>query len=78
LFIDHDRITRTVTNLSNGIRTVTESADQRIARLLTDHVTSMAQRVETGSGGGYRRYPPEAAAQVPLVRRALAIGFTLL
>jgi DNA-binding transcriptional MerR regulator len=29
------------------------------------------------SGGGYRRYSPEAAAQVRLVRRALAIGFTL-
>ena len=29
------------------------------------------------SQGGYRRYPPEAVAQVRLVRRALAIGFTL-
>ena len=29
------------------------------------------------SQGGYRRYPSEAAAQVRLVRRALAIGFTL-
>jgi DNA-binding transcriptional MerR regulator len=29
------------------------------------------------SQGGYRRYPPEAAAQVRLVQRALAIGFTL-
>ena len=29
------------------------------------------------SQGGYRRYSPEAAAQVRLVRRALAIGFTL-
>ena len=27
--------------------------------------------------GGYRRYPPEAVAHVRLVRRALAIGFTL-
>lgn len=26
---------------------------------------------------GYRRYPPDAAARVRLVRRALAIGFTL-
>jgi MerR family copper efflux transcriptional regulator len=29
------------------------------------------------SQGGYRRYPPEAVAEVRLVRRALAIGFTL-
>lgn len=29
------------------------------------------------SEGGYRRYPPEAVAHVRLVRRALAIGFTL-
>ena len=34
LFINHDRITRTVTNLPKGIRTVTESVDPRIARLL--------------------------------------------
>jgi hypothetical protein len=52
LFINHDRITRTVTNLPNGIRTVTESADPRIAQLLTDHVTSMGQRVETGKDPG--------------------------
>ena len=26
---------------------------------------------------GYRRYPPEAAARVQLVRRALGVGFTL-
>ena len=52
LFINHDRITRTVTNLPNGIRTVTESADPRIAQLLKDHVTSMGRRVETGNDPG--------------------------
>ena len=52
LFVNHDRITRTVTNLPNGIRTVTESADPRIAQLLKDHVTSMGQRVETGNDPG--------------------------
>ena len=31
LFINHDRITRTVTNLPNGIRTITESTDPRVA-----------------------------------------------
>jgi DNA-binding transcriptional MerR regulator len=29
------------------------------------------------SEGGYRRYPPDAVVHVRLVRRALAIGFTL-
>jgi len=52
LFINHDRITRTVTNLPNGIRTVTESVDPRIAQLIRDHVTSMGQRVETGNDPG--------------------------
>jgi hypothetical protein len=52
LFINHDRITRTVTNLPNGIRTVTESADPRVAQLLKDHVASMGQRVETGNDPG--------------------------
>jgi len=51
-FLNHDRITRTVTNLANGIRTVTESADPRITRLLRDHVASMEGRVETGSDPG--------------------------
>ena len=52
LFVNHDRITRTVMNLPNGIRTVTESADPRIAQILKDHVTSMGQRVETGNDPG--------------------------
>lgn len=29
------------------------------------------------SGNGYRQYPPEALQRVLLVRRALAVGFTL-
>ena len=34
LFVNHDRINRTVTNLPDGIRTVTESDDPEIAQLL--------------------------------------------
>jgi hypothetical protein len=52
LFVNHDRITRTVTNLPNGIRTVTESSDPRIAQILRDHVTSSRKRVETGNDPG--------------------------
>ncbi|HVZ48991.1 MAG TPA: hypothetical protein VG916_09420 [Gemmatimonadaceae bacterium] len=45
LVMNHDRITRTVTNLPNGIRTTTESADPRLAALIKEHVASMNARV---------------------------------
>jgi hypothetical protein len=48
LLLDHDAITRTVTNLPNGVRTVTESRDPRIATYLKEHVASMNQRLEDG------------------------------
>jgi hypothetical protein len=52
LLVNHDRIRRTVTNLTNGIRTVTESDDPQIAKLIRDHVGSMGQRVSTGRDPG--------------------------
>jgi hypothetical protein len=52
LFMSHDRITRTVTNLPDGIRTVTESKDPRVAQVLIAHVVSMNQRVEQGDDPG--------------------------
>jgi hypothetical protein len=52
LFMNHELITRTVTNLPDGIRTVTESKDPRIAQLLITHVVSMNQRVEAGDDPG--------------------------
>jgi hypothetical protein len=52
LFINHDKIERTVENLPDGIRTKTESEDLRIAQLLKDHVASMSKRVETGNDPG--------------------------
>jgi len=52
LFLNHDRITRTVTNLPDGIRTTTESDDPRIAQLIKDHVDSMGKRVATGDDPG--------------------------
>jgi hypothetical protein len=48
LVANHDRIKRTVTNLPDGIRTVTESDDPQIAQLIKDHVASMGQRVSAG------------------------------
>ena len=41
LFANHDRMTRTVTNLPDGIRTITESNDPQVAKLITDHVASV-------------------------------------
>jgi hypothetical protein len=52
LFINHDKIKRTVTNLPDGIRTTTESDDPHIAQLLKEHVASMGKRVETGNDPG--------------------------
>ena len=44
----HDRIRRAVTNLPNGIRTVTESDDPQVAQTIKTHVASMVQRLDEG------------------------------
>jgi hypothetical protein len=48
LLFNHDRIKRSVTNLPDGIRTVTESDDPEIAETIKKHVAEMGQRVEEG------------------------------
>jgi hypothetical protein len=48
LVLDHDRIKRTVTNLPDGIRTVTESDDPQTAQVLKAHVASMEKRLNEG------------------------------
>jgi hypothetical protein len=52
LIVNHDRIKRTVTNLPNGIRTVTESDDPAIAGLISQHVADMGKRVAAGDDPG--------------------------
>jgi hypothetical protein len=52
LFANHDRIKRTVTNLPDGIRTVTESDDPRIAELIKTHVAGMGELVKAGNDPG--------------------------
>ncbi len=52
LLVNHDRITRTVTNLPNGIRTVTESDDPALAGQIKKHVAEMGQRVKAGDDPG--------------------------
>jgi hypothetical protein len=52
LFINHDRIKRTVTNLPNGIRTLTESDDPQLAAQIKKHVAEMSSRVDAGDDPG--------------------------
>lgn len=52
LLASHDRIKRTVTNLPDGIRTVTESDDPQTAELIKTHVAEMGQRVKNGDDPG--------------------------
>jgi len=44
----HDKIKRTVTNLPDGIRTVTESDDPQVAQTIKAHVASMETRLKEG------------------------------
>jgi hypothetical protein len=48
LVMNHDRIKRAVTNLPDGIRTVTESDDPQTAQFINAHVAAMAQRLRDG------------------------------
>lgn len=61
LVVNNERITRTVTNLPDGIRTVTESADPRLAQLIKEHVVTMDQRVSKGDD-------PELPMESPALR----------
>jgi hypothetical protein len=48
MLVDNTRIKRTVENLPDGIRTVTESDDPAVARAIKAHVASMEQRLKDG------------------------------
>ena len=65
LFFNHDRINRTVTNLPNGIRTVTESDDPQVAEVIKKHVAEMGKRVDEGRDPGL---PIESSALHSLFR----------
>jgi hypothetical protein len=52
LFSNHDKIKRSVTNLPDGIRTVTESDDPEMAATIKKHVTEMGKRVKEGRDPG--------------------------
>jgi Spy/CpxP family protein refolding chaperone len=48
MLFDHEKIKRSVTNLPDGIRTVTASDDPAVARAIKAHVTSMEKRLAEG------------------------------
>ena len=48
MFRNFESITRTVTNLPNGITTVTHSDDTEVMNVLVSHVSGMINRVEEG------------------------------
>jgi hypothetical protein len=48
MVMNFTKIKRTVTNLPNGIRTVTESDDPQVAQAIKAHVASMSQRLKDG------------------------------
>ena len=48
LLVNHGKIKRTVTNLPDGIKTVTESDDPQVAQTIKAHVASMSQRLSDG------------------------------
>lgn len=48
MFDAHSQITRTVENLPNGIRTVTETTNPELREQLVNHVVGMIDRVDQG------------------------------
>jgi hypothetical protein len=52
MFVGHEQLTRSVTVLPDGIKTVTESADPRLAQLIKDHVTVSNAQVARGVDPG--------------------------
>lgn len=48
LLFNHEAIKRTVTNLPDGIKTVTESDDPEVAQAIKAHVASMEKRLNEG------------------------------
>jgi predicted lipid-binding transport protein (Tim44 family) len=67
LMVNHDRINRTVTNLTDGIRAVTESDDLQIAKTIQEHVLTMNRRVSAGDDPGL---PMESSALHSIFRNA--------
>lgn len=67
LVMNHDKLRRTVTNLPNGIRTVTESDDSTMAALIKKHVATTGEFVTKG-------YDPNLPMASPALHGVLQNG----
>ena len=74
LLANHERIARTVTNLPDGIRTVTESDDTAIAALLKQHVGSLEARLREP---GELDLPMQSDALKAIMRERAAVRSTV-
>jgi hypothetical protein len=70
LILNHDRITRSVTDLPNGIRTVTESDDSLLAGRIRQHAAIMTARVASAKDPGW---PMESEALRTLYKNSALI-----
>jgi hypothetical protein len=70
MIVNHDRITRSVTDLPNGIRTVTESDDSLLAGRIKQHAATMTARVGSGKDPGW---PMESEALRTLYKNSALI-----
>ena len=48
IFKNHKKIKREVGNIENGIKTITESKDEKVRQSIIDHVTMMVTRMQEG------------------------------
>jgi hypothetical protein len=62
IFKNHKKIKREVGNIENGIKTITESKDEKIRQSIIDHVTMMVTRMQEGKN-------PEVMIQSPTLTK---------
>jgi hypothetical protein len=74
LLASHEKIVRTVENLPDGIRTVTESDDPAVADLIRQHVRSTMSQVHEGSAP---RMPMQSEAVRTIIRDSDGISSTV-
>jgi len=62
IFKNHKKIKREVGNIENGIKTITESKDEKVRQSIIDHVTMMVTRMQEGKN-------PEVMIQSPILTK---------
>jgi len=62
IFKNHKKIKREVGNIENGIKTITESKDEKVRQSIIDHVTMMVTRMQEGKN-------PEVMIQSPTLTK---------